>query len=36
VLRQKGILPPKEKEITEDEIVKMLEHTIQKKQNSKQ
>ncbi len=33
VLRAKGIIPPKpvEKEITEDEIVKMLEGTIQER-----
>lgn len=33
VLRQKGILPPKpkEKEITEADIVQMLESTIQEK-----
>lgn len=36
VLRQKGILPPKpkEKEISEDDIVNMLEQTIKEKQNS--
>lgn len=32
VLRAKGILPPKEKEISEDEIVNMIEETIQKKE----
>ena len=32
VLRSKGILPPKEKEISEDEIVNMIEQTIQQKQ----
>lgn len=32
VLREKGILPPKEKEISEDEIVNMIEETIQKKE----
>ena len=33
VLRAKGIIPPKEKkeEITEDDIVNMLEQTIEKK-----
>jgi hypothetical protein len=32
VLRAKGILPPKEKkDITEDDIVSMLEQTIQQK-----
>ncbi|XP_065162052.1 viral IAP-associated factor homolog [Atheta coriaria] len=39
ILRSKGILPqkPKEKEITEDDIVNMLEQTIKDKQdNSKQ
>ncbi|KAJ8924712.1 hypothetical protein NQ315_000864 [Exocentrus adspersus] len=34
ILRQKGILPQKEKEITEDQIVSMLEDTIEKKTNS--
>eukprot|EP00128_Syssomonas_multiformis_P013926 Colp12_sorted_trinity150504_noHs@13107 len=33
VLRQKGILPPKE--ITEDQLADMIEETIQKKQNGK-
>jgi len=32
VLRSKGILPPKEKELTEDEIVSMVEQTIEQKQ----
>ncbi|KAF7283143.1 viral IAP-associated factor [Rhynchophorus ferrugineus] len=31
ILRSKGIIPPKEKEITEDQIVSMLEQTIEKK-----
>lgn len=31
ILRSKGIIPPKEKEITEDQIVSMLEATIEKK-----
>lgn len=31
ILRQKGIIPQKEKEITEDEIVSMLEETIENK-----
>lgn len=33
ILRAKGIIPekPKEKEITEDDIVNMVENTIQKK-----
>ncbi|CAG9839639.1 unnamed protein product [Diabrotica balteata] len=31
VLRAKGIIPQKEKEITEDQIVSMLEETIEKK-----
>ncbi|CAH2244877.1 viral IAP-associated factor homolog [Pararge aegeria] len=35
VLRSKGILPPKEKEISEDEIVNMIEQTIQTKQQEK-
>lgn len=34
VLRAKGILPPKkEKEITEDDIIGMIENTIEQKQN---
>ncbi|XP_063705151.1 viral IAP-associated factor homolog [Culicoides brevitarsis] len=32
VLRAKGIIPQKEKEITEDDIVKMVEETIHQKQ----
>ncbi|XP_053667868.1 viral IAP-associated factor homolog [Anopheles marshallii] len=37
ILRTKGIIPqkPKEKEITEDEIIGMIESTIAKKQNGK-
>ncbi|XP_050354294.1 viral IAP-associated factor homolog [Nymphalis io] len=35
VLRSKGILPPKEKEISEEEIVNMIEETIQKNQAEK-
>eukprot|EP00095_Tigriopus_kingsejongensis_P001835 maker-scaffold10_size831480-snap-gene-6.9 protein:Tk01835 transcript:maker-scaffold10_size831480-snap-gene-6.9-mRNA-1 annotation:"viral iap-associated factor homolog" len=37
ILRQKGIIPekPKEKEITEEDIVTMLEQTIEKKANGK-
>ncbi|KAF2887784.1 hypothetical protein ILUMI_18389 [Ignelater luminosus] len=34
ILRSKGILPPKEKELTEDEIVSMVEQTIEQKQAS--
>lgn len=35
ILRAKGILPPKqETEVTEDEIVSMLEQTIEQKQKS--
>ncbi|CAG9798764.1 unnamed protein product [Chironomus riparius] len=34
VLRQKGIIPQKEKAITEDDIIHMLEHTIEEKQNN--
>lgn len=38
ILRSKGIIPekPKEKEITEDQIVSMLEQTIEQKQSGKQ
>ncbi|XP_046971250.1 viral IAP-associated factor homolog [Vanessa cardui] len=36
VLRSKGILPPKEKEISEAEIVNMIEETIQKNQAEKE
>ncbi|KAG8227118.1 hypothetical protein J437_LFUL001662 [Ladona fulva] len=32
ILRSKGILPPKEKEITEEEIVKIVDSTINEKQ----
>ncbi|KAB0792817.1 hypothetical protein PPYR_14780 [Photinus pyralis] len=32
VLRAKGIIPPKEKEVTEDDLVNMLEQTIKEKQ----
>ncbi|XP_053670672.1 viral IAP-associated factor homolog [Anopheles nili] len=37
ILRSKGIIPqkPKEKEITEDEIIGMIENTISEKQNEK-
>ncbi|KAL0819352.1 hypothetical protein ABMA28_007477 [Loxostege sticticalis] len=35
VLRAKGILPPKEKEVSEEEIVNMIEQTIQQKQAEK-
>ncbi|PSN45207.1 Viral IAP-associated factor [Blattella germanica] len=33
ILRSKGILPQKEKEVTEDDIVNMLEQTIEEKQS---
>ncbi|CAH0400661.1 unnamed protein product [Chilo suppressalis] len=36
VLRAKGILPPKEKEVSEEEIVNMIEQTIQQKQAEKE
>ncbi|GBP49814.1 Viral IAP-associated factor homolog [Eumeta japonica] len=36
VLRSKGILPAKEAEVTEEQIVNLLEDTIQKKQTQKQ
>lgn len=36
VLRAKGILPQKEKEISEDEIVNMIEQSIQQKQAQKE
>ncbi|XP_063244109.1 viral IAP-associated factor homolog isoform X2 [Bacillus rossius redtenbacheri] len=36
ILRSKGILPPKEKEIKEEDIVNMLETTIESKQASGQ
>lgn len=32
ILRSKGILPPKEKEVSEEEIVNMIEESIQQKQ----
>lgn len=32
ILRQKGIIPKKEKELTEDEIVNMIEDTVKQKQ----
>lgn len=36
ILRSKGIIPQKEKEVTEDQIVSLLEQTIEEKQgNSK-
>lgn len=35
VLRAKGIIPPKEAEISEDTIVSMIEDTIQKKQQAR-
>ena len=37
ILRAKGIIPekPKEKEITEEDIVSMVENTIQKKVDGK-
>uniref|UniRef100_V5FV39 Viral IAP-associated factor n=1 Tax=Anoplophora glabripennis TaxID=217634 RepID=V5FV39_ANOGL len=34
ILRQKGIIPQKEKEITEEQIVSILEETIEKKTDS--
>lgn len=34
VLRQKGIIPEKEKGITEDDIIQMMEQTIEDKQKS--
>lgn len=34
ILRSKGIIPQKEKEVTEDQIVSMLEKTIQEKQGN--
>ncbi|CAH0389419.1 unnamed protein product [Bemisia tabaci] len=36
ILRSKGILPPKEKEISEDDIVNMVESSVQKLQNQDQ
>lgn len=35
ILRAKGIIPQKEKEISEDQIVSMLEETIEKKTQGK-
>lgn len=35
VLRAKGILPPKEQEVTEEQIAELLEETIQKKTGEK-
>ena len=35
MLRKKGIIPPKEAEISEDAIVAMIEDTIDRKQNGK-
>jgi len=35
VLRAKGIIPQKEKEVTEDDLVKMLESTIDEKSRSR-
>ncbi|XP_063607838.1 phosducin-like protein 3 [Penaeus indicus] len=34
ILRKKGILPPKEPEVTEEALAEMLEQTIQEKQSS--
>ncbi|XP_042206032.1 viral IAP-associated factor homolog [Homarus americanus] len=34
ILRQKGILPPKEPEVTEEALTEMLEQTIQEKQSA--
>lgn len=34
VLRQKGIIPEKEKGITEEDIIRMMEKTIEDKQKS--
>jgi hypothetical protein len=36
VLRSKGIIPQKELEMTEDQIIEMMEATIQKKTQGKQ
>ena len=33
VLRQKGIIPEKEKEITEEQIIDIVERTVQEKLN---
>ncbi|KAG8258043.1 viral IAP-associated factor homolog [Homalodisca vitripennis] len=35
ILRSKGIIPPKEKEVTEDDIVSLLESTVQEKTTGK-
>lgn len=35
ILRSKGILPPKEPEITEESLVNMVEQAIEKKLSSK-
>ncbi|XP_067665321.1 phosducin-like protein 3 [Haliotis asinina] len=35
VLRAKGIIPPKEQEVTEDDLVNMVEQTIQEKSQGK-
>ena len=35
VLRAKGIIPEKEKEINEDDIISMMEKTIKQKSGSK-
>ncbi|XP_072029678.1 phosducin-like protein 3 [Amphiura filiformis] len=35
ILRAKGIIPPKEAEITEDDVVNMMEQTIQEKSHGK-
>ena len=32
ILRSKGILPPKEKEVTEDQLISLVEDTIKEKQ----
>ncbi|KAK8742370.1 hypothetical protein OTU49_001832 [Cherax quadricarinatus] len=34
ILRKKGILPPKEPEVTEEALAEMLEQTIQEKQST--
>lgn len=36
ILRAKGILPPKkEKEITEEDVINLVEQTVREKQNGK-
>lgn len=35
MLRAKGIIPQKEKEITEEDLVKMVENTIEQKSQGK-